>query len=155
MPGNLPFVRDCMLRVARDSTGCLKSVVIFATQFRTHLIGSESEAVMTRWLKQSFAAHTHRGHDMEIANTLAICGVLGLRVDWDFIAPGATRCIGGCFGGARPAQRGRAAGRALGRVEAQRLSFFRKHRQWSVLAPILRGGPTEMDKRLRSDRGVR
>jgi hypothetical protein len=88
MPGNFPFVRDCMLRVARDFTGCLKSVVIFATQFRSHLDDSDSKAAMTRWLKQIFAAHTHCGHDMEIANALAICGVLGLGVDRDFIAPG-------------------------------------------------------------------
>jgi hypothetical protein len=88
MQGNFPFVRDCMLRVARDFTGCLKSVVIFTTQFRTLLNDGESKAVMTRWLKQIFATHTHRGHDMEIANALAICGVLGLRVDRDFIAPG-------------------------------------------------------------------
>jgi hypothetical protein len=62
-------------------------VVIFTTQFRTHLNDGEPKAVMTRWLKQIFATHTHRGHDMEIANALAICGVLGLRVDRDFIAP--------------------------------------------------------------------
>jgi hypothetical protein len=88
MQGNFPFVRDCMLRMARDFTGCLKSVVIFTTQFRTLLNDGESKAVMRRWLKQIFATHTHRGHDMEIANALAICGVLGLRVDRDFIAPG-------------------------------------------------------------------
>ena len=88
MQGNFPFVRDCMLRVARDFTGCLKSVVIFTTQFRAHLNDGESKAVMTRWLKQIFAAHTHRGHDMEIANALAICGVLGLRVNRDFMAAG-------------------------------------------------------------------
>jgi hypothetical protein len=86
--GNFPFVRDCMLRVARDFAGCLKSVVIFTTQFRAHLSDGEPKAVMMRWLKQIFATHTRHGHDMEIANALAISGVLGLRVDRDFIAPG-------------------------------------------------------------------
>lgn len=83
-------MRDCILRVARDFTGCLKSVVIFVTQFRTHFTGDEDRAVMTRWLRQIFAAHTHRGHDMEIANALAICGVLGLHVDREFVALGGT-----------------------------------------------------------------
>jgi hypothetical protein len=90
LPTNFPFVRDCMLRVARDFTGCLKSVVIFVTQFRTYLTRDEDKAVMTSWLRQLFATHTHRGHDMEIANALAICGVLGLHVDREFVAPGNT-----------------------------------------------------------------
>ena len=42
--------------------------------------------MMTRWLRQIFATHTHRGHDMEIANALAICGVLSLHVDREFVA---------------------------------------------------------------------
>ena len=54
MQGNFPFVRDCMLRVARDFTGCLKSVVIFTTQFRTLLNDGKSKVVMTRWLKGDF-----------------------------------------------------------------------------------------------------
>jgi hypothetical protein len=90
LPANFPFVRDCILRVARDFSGCLKSVVIFVTQFRLYLTSNEDKSVMTRWLKQIFATHTHRGHDMEIANALAICGVLGLHVDRKFVALGDT-----------------------------------------------------------------
>ena len=90
LPANFAFVRDCMLRVARDFTVCLKSVVIFVTQFRTYLTRDEDKAVMTRWLRQIFATHTHRGHDMEIANALAICGVLSLHVDREFVALGDT-----------------------------------------------------------------
>jgi hypothetical protein len=62
--------------------------VIFVTQFRTYLSGADDKTVIKRWLKQIFATHTHRGHDMEIANALAICGVLGLNVDRKFVAPG-------------------------------------------------------------------
>jgi hypothetical protein len=85
---NFRFVRDCILRVARDFTGCLKSVVIFVTQFRFFLGDDESKRVMWRWLGQIFAGHAHRGHDMEVVNALAICGIMGLPVTRQFIAPG-------------------------------------------------------------------
>jgi hypothetical protein len=78
--GNFRFVRDCMLRVARDFTGCLKSVVKFVTQFRDQLGDAESRLVLERWLAQIFVAHTRRGHDMEIANALVICGILGIPI---------------------------------------------------------------------------
>ena len=77
---NFRFVRDCMLRVARDFTGCLKSVVRFVTQFRDQLGDADSRQVLERWLTQLFAAHTRRGHDMEIAHALVICGILGIPI---------------------------------------------------------------------------
>ena len=82
---NFRFVRDCMLRVARDFTGCLKSVVKFVTQFRDQLGDAESRQVLERWLAQIFAAHTRRGHDMEIANALVICGILGIPINREAI----------------------------------------------------------------------
>lgn len=83
---NFNFIRDCLLRVSRDFTVCLKSVTKFVTQYRSLLSDAESRAVMRRWCGQVFSAHTARGHDLEIASTLVICGVLGLAVDQDFIA---------------------------------------------------------------------
>lgn len=82
---NFAFVRDCLLRIARDFTTCLKSVVRFATQYRHLLINTDSLAIMRRWCGQIFAAHGPRGHDMEVASALAICGVLGMRVDQAFV----------------------------------------------------------------------
>ena len=82
---NFPFVRDCLLRVARDFAGCLKSVVKFVTQFRYHFKDENAAQVMRRWLGQIFAAHTHRGHDMEIANALVICGIIGMPVTKSFV----------------------------------------------------------------------
>lgn len=83
---NFPFIRDCLLRIARDFTICLKSVIKFVTQYRALLSDAKSKAELRKWCGQILSAHTPRGHDLEIASTLAICGVLGLAVDQDFIA---------------------------------------------------------------------
>jgi hypothetical protein len=85
MVPNFPFVRDCLLRIARDFTTCLKSVVRFATQYRHLLTNTESLAIMRRWCGQIFVAHGPRGHDMEVTSALAICGVLGMRVNQAFV----------------------------------------------------------------------
>jgi len=83
---NFNFVRDCLLRIARDFTNCLKSVVRFATLYRPHFGDTNALNVMRRWCHQMFVAHTPRGHDLEISSTLIICGVLGIKVDRAFAA---------------------------------------------------------------------
>ena len=85
MGSNFTFIRDCLLRVARDFTICLKYVAKFVTQYRRLLSDPKSLEVLRKWCKQIFSAHTTRGHDLEIAWTLAICGVLGLAVDQTYI----------------------------------------------------------------------
>jgi hypothetical protein len=88
MMTNFDFVRDCLLRVARDFTNCLKSVVRFVTLYRAHFGNADALNVMRRWCGQIFAAHGPRGHDLEIASALVVCGVLGISVDWTFLALG-------------------------------------------------------------------
>ena len=50
-----------------------------------HFSDNEPLRVMRRWLGQTFSAHTHHGHDMEVANALAICGILGIPATRSFI----------------------------------------------------------------------
>ena len=69
-----------MLRVARDFTGCLKSVVKFVTQFRDQLGDARNRGRCWSDGGADFAAHTRRGHDLEIANALVICGILGIPI---------------------------------------------------------------------------
>ena len=85
MPANFEFVRDCLLRIARDFTTCLKAVVRFVTEYRLHFVDSEPLAIMRRYCRQIFAAHGPRGHDMEVVSALGICGVLGIKVDKAFV----------------------------------------------------------------------
>jgi hypothetical protein len=85
---NFNFVRDCLLRVARDFTNCLKSVVRFVTLYRPHFADVDALKVMRRWCHQMFVAHAPRGHDLEVSSTLVICGILGISVDRTFIAMG-------------------------------------------------------------------
>ncbi len=82
---NFSFVRDCLLRVARDFTSCLKSVVRFVTLYRPHFADADALNVMRRWCHQMFIAHAPRGHDLEVSSALVICGVLGITVDRAFI----------------------------------------------------------------------
>ena len=64
---NFPFIRDCLLRIARDFTICLKSVTKFVTQYRALLSDAKSKAELRKWCGQILSAHTPRGHDLEIA----------------------------------------------------------------------------------------
>jgi hypothetical protein len=83
---NFGFVRDCLLRVARDFTNSLKSVVRFVTLYRPHFTDADALNLMRRWCHQMFVAHAPRGHDLEVSSLLVICGVLGIGVDRAFIA---------------------------------------------------------------------
>ena len=85
MPANFEFVRDCLLRIARDFTTCLKAVVHFVTQYRLYFEDHQSLAIMRRYCGQIFTAHGPRGHDMEVASALGICGVLGIEVEKAFV----------------------------------------------------------------------
>lgn len=82
---NVPFIRDCTLRVARDFTVCLKFAAQFVTQYRSLLMDSDSLRVIKQWARLVIAAHASRGHDLEVSWILFICGVLGLSIDKSFI----------------------------------------------------------------------
>jgi len=82
---NFPFVRDCFLRIARDFTVCLKFIAEFVTQYRDILADNESLQVINHWARQVLATHARRGHDLEIAWVLVICGVLAIPVSQEFI----------------------------------------------------------------------
>lgn len=82
---NFSFMRDCLLRIARDFTICLKSVAKFVTQYRSLVSDPKSLEVVRNWCRQIFKGHANRGHDLEIAWTLAICGILGIHVDQNFM----------------------------------------------------------------------
>jgi hypothetical protein len=82
---NLRFIRDCVLRVGRDFTTCLKFVAQFVINYRELLKDSESQETIKTWARQILAVHAKRGHDFEVAWVLVICGVLGLSVDQAFI----------------------------------------------------------------------
>jgi hypothetical protein len=77
---NFSLVRDCILRVARDFTICLKFAARFVTQYQQLCRGPESRQAVLDWVRLLFAAHSQRAHDFEISWTLLICGVLGLKV---------------------------------------------------------------------------
>jgi hypothetical protein len=85
-PGNLPFIRDCMLRLGRDFTTCLKLVTQFMIHYRTELRDSESRVLIEEWARQILSTHSRRDHDYEIASVLGICGILGFSVDQSFLA---------------------------------------------------------------------
>jgi hypothetical protein len=82
---NFTFIRDCLLRIARDFTICLKSVAKFVTQYRSLVSEPNSLVVVRNWCQQIFNGHTNRGHDLEVAWTLAICGILGITVSQAFM----------------------------------------------------------------------
>jgi hypothetical protein len=77
---NVPFILDCMLRIARDFTVCLKFAAQFITQYRLLLLGSSPLKVIERWVQLILATHASRGHDLEISWVLVVCGVLGCRL---------------------------------------------------------------------------
>jgi hypothetical protein len=81
---NIPFILDCMLRLARDFTICLKFAAQFITQYR-RVLGDASHKVVERWAQLLLATHASRSHDLEVSWALVICGVLGLQVDRSFI----------------------------------------------------------------------
>jgi hypothetical protein len=85
-PSNFSFVRDCILRVGRDFTMCLKFVTQFVTNYRDSLADDESRRIIEQWAKHILATHAKRGHDFEVSSILVICGVLGIKVDQAFIA---------------------------------------------------------------------
>lgn len=82
---NFAFVRDCILRVARDFTVCLKFAAEFITQYRHLLNVPESREAITQWARLVLKAHAQRAHDLEVSWILLICGVLGLPVSQSFI----------------------------------------------------------------------
>jgi hypothetical protein len=57
---NIPFILDCMLRVARDFTVCLKFAAQFITQYRPLLLGSSLLKVIERWVQLILATHAVR-----------------------------------------------------------------------------------------------
>lgn len=85
MLSNFSFVRDCMLRVGRDFTTCLKSVGEFVTQYRAVMSDEDSLRVIGQWAQQLLAAHAKRGHDLEVSWALVICGILGVKVSKTFM----------------------------------------------------------------------
>ena len=82
---NVPFILDCMLRMARDFTVCLKFAVQFITQYRSLLLGSASLKVIERWAQVILETHASRGHDLEVSWVLVVFGVLGLPVNRSLI----------------------------------------------------------------------
>jgi hypothetical protein len=82
---NFSFVLDCMLRVTRDFTICLKFAARFITQYRHLLNEPDSRKTIEQWAQLVLTAHVKRGHDLEVSWILVICGVLGLRVSQSFI----------------------------------------------------------------------
>ena len=85
-PSNLPFIRDCMLRLGRDFTTCLKLVAQFMIHYRADLRDNQSRATIEEWARHILSMHARRGHDYEVALILVICGVLGFSVSQSFLA---------------------------------------------------------------------
>ncbi|PNG24231.1 RNA-directed DNA polymerase [Methylocella silvestris] len=86
VPANFLFIRNCMLRVGRDFTICLRFVADFVVMYRADLLDAESFEAFKGWTQLLFAMHAKRGHDFEVTWTLIICGVLGLRVSKAFLS---------------------------------------------------------------------
>jgi hypothetical protein len=82
---NFRFIRDCMLRVGRDFTMCLKFAAQFVINYRDLLKDDESQETIKAWARHILTMHSKREHDFEMAWILVICGVLGLSVDQAFI----------------------------------------------------------------------
>ena len=85
-PSNLPFIRDCMLRIGRDFTTCLKLVAEFMIHYRADLRDTESRAIIEEWARHILSVHARRGHDYEVALILVICGILGFSVSQSFVS---------------------------------------------------------------------
>src|SRR6266436_6194418 len=85
-PRNLPFIRDCMLRIGRDFTTCLKLVAQFMIHYRADLRDNESRTIIEEWARHILSVHARRGHDYEVALILVICGILGFSVSLTFVA---------------------------------------------------------------------
>jgi hypothetical protein len=75
-PGNLPFIRDCMLRLGRDFPTCLKLFAQFMIHYRANLRDRESRVTIEEWARQILSTHSRRDHDYEVASVLVIVGSL-------------------------------------------------------------------------------
>ncbi|MCW3475714.1 RNA-directed DNA polymerase [Limobrevibacterium gyesilva] len=83
---NLPLIRDCLLRMGRDFTTCLKFVFQFVISNLSFCQTSGSKKLFAAWIQQILETHSSRGHDLEVSWMLILCGVLGIRVDQNFMA---------------------------------------------------------------------
>ena len=79
-PENLGQALECLLRLARDYTPCIRQLTEFV---RRHRSGPPFDGptiqLMARWLASIVTSHGPRGHDFEICWALAIYGLLGLQ----------------------------------------------------------------------------
>ena len=87
-PENLEQALECLLRLARDFTPCLRHLTEFV---RRHRGGPPFDGptiqLMEDWLSSVVASHGPRGHDFEICWTLAIHGLLGIAIDLRALRP--------------------------------------------------------------------
>ena len=81
-PGNLGQALECLLRLARDYTPCMRHLTEFV---RRHRAGAPFDGpgipLMKAWLASVVASNGPRGHDFEVCWALAIHGLLGVEID--------------------------------------------------------------------------